>query len=342
MTYAEIQAQIVQRLDQRTDLQQVIYDFSQDRIAYWADFFFYSSDVIDTSITTAAGQVFYNLPSNIWSLNAIRLLIPGSSGSTTTTSQQYTLPTATINVGSTSGFSLAGTISVGGQTISYTGVTLTSFTGCSGGFGVVGSGAIVTQVAPATTLTGDTTLPLAIITVGSTAGFRSSGAVTIGGSTVSYTSLTSTTFNGCVGGLGTFVAGTAVSQLYGTWLSLSKMNYYRMIEVDVTAPNNQAQPSWWSQFNTQFRLYPVPDAAYALECTGNAAPAAPVNDQDTNFWTTDAATLIINATCAEVRNLYLHDQEGAAPYAAATDRERHKLMKLTVNTGNPLIIRDHL
>jgi Tfp pilus assembly protein PilV len=63
----------------------------------------------------------------------------------TTTTSSVTLPAGTISVVSTSGFASGpSTISVGGQTVSYTGVTATSFTGCTGGTGTFASGTTVT------------------------------------------------------------------------------------------------------------------------------------------------------------------------------------------------------
>jgi Tfp pilus assembly protein PilV len=63
----------------------------------------------------------------------------------TTTTSSVTLPAATIPVSSTSGFASGpSTISVGGQTVSYTGLTATSFTGCTGGTGTMSAGTTVT------------------------------------------------------------------------------------------------------------------------------------------------------------------------------------------------------
>lgn len=63
----------------------------------------------------------------------------------TTTTASVTLPASTIAVSSTSGFSAGpSSIMVGGQTVSYTGVTATSFTGCTGGTGTFAAGTTVT------------------------------------------------------------------------------------------------------------------------------------------------------------------------------------------------------
>ncbi len=63
------------------------------------------------------------------------------SAHVTSVTSTVTLPTPTINVGSTTGFAPSGTIyaisSTGPQAITYAGTTATSFTGCSGGTGTL-------------------------------------------------------------------------------------------------------------------------------------------------------------------------------------------------------------
>ena len=66
-----------------------------------------------------------------------------SATATTTTSASVTLPATTINVASTTNFPTSGSITLGGQTVTYTGITGTSFTGCSGGSGTIASGSTV-------------------------------------------------------------------------------------------------------------------------------------------------------------------------------------------------------
>ena len=72
---------------------------------------------------------------------------PGSASTLTVGS--FSFPAASIVVQSTRGFSPSGTIFVtsdaGIQTVTYTGTTTTSFTGCSGGTGSVANSASVTQ-----------------------------------------------------------------------------------------------------------------------------------------------------------------------------------------------------
>ena len=70
----------------------------------------------------------------------------------TTTNGSHTLPQATITVASTSGFPTSGAIWVNTtQYVTYTGVTSTTFTGCSGGTGTITTGSDV-RAAGTTTL----------------------------------------------------------------------------------------------------------------------------------------------------------------------------------------------
>lgn len=67
-------------------------------------------------------------------------------GSTTTTlSEATTLPAATINVASTTGFDSAGVIVINGIRIHYTSKEATKFKGCTGGGGVIPTGTTVVQ-----------------------------------------------------------------------------------------------------------------------------------------------------------------------------------------------------
>jgi hypothetical protein len=61
----------------------------------------------------------------------------------TTLNGIQSLPTATLTVNSTQGFPGAGTLLVGTQIVTYTGITSTTFTGCAGGTGSQASGTTV-------------------------------------------------------------------------------------------------------------------------------------------------------------------------------------------------------
>lgn len=79
----------------------------------------------------------------------VDLTLARGGGPLTRLSSGVTLPVATLAVDSTgavtSAFNAAGTLDVGGQVVTYTGKTLTTFTGCSGGTGVMPTGTVVQQ-----------------------------------------------------------------------------------------------------------------------------------------------------------------------------------------------------
>lgn len=342
MQFSDLQAQIAANLEQRTDLQQVIFNYVANRVQYWQRFFFYSSDVTDTSVTTTPGQYFYNLPNSMRSVLQIRLLIPGNNTTFAVTTATIVLPVSVIPVTTTLGFQPNGTLLIAGQNVQYTGITQNSFTGCSGGTGTVGQGAGVTQIPPVTTTTAPVTLPATSIPVVSTAGFLAAGQLNFGGTQVSYGSTDATDFLTTIGGVaGTYATGTTVQQIYGIWIPLDRQPYKDILNADTLAPPNQAQPSLWAQYGAQIRLYPNPDQAYMLEFTGSEAPAAPVNDSDDNFWTEDAAWLIIYGTCAEIYQAYLQNDEAAGRFRALEQREYKALLKITRNLAEPEEIKFH-
>lgn len=118
--------------------------------AIWTD--------IDSNPTEAKDTTRFNI-SNF----CIRQLDNTSVGMTTTTGVQ-TLPTATINVTSTSGFSTNGSCIIvttnGNQTVTYTGITGTTLTGCSGGTGNTSNGGLVTALANTTPTTTSSAITL--------------------------------------------------------------------------------------------------------------------------------------------------------------------------------------
>jgi hypothetical protein len=154
--------------------------------------------------------------------NAVTTIAAASDGAS--------LPQATINVADTTGFPSSGSFSIilptSAQTITYTGKTSTTFTGCSGGTGTLrGDGDLgrigntVGYFTPASThitpSSDGATLPQATINVAATDAFASSGQVNIatqsnGRQTITYTGKTSNTLTGCTGGTGALHTGDNV------------------------------------------------------------------------------------------------------------------------------------
>lgn len=344
MNYSQLKAQVAGRLEQRIDLDQVIDDYAQDRIAYWSKFFFYSSDVTDDSTFTTPGVSFYPLPNGIRNIQAMRLLIPGAAPVVSTTATNISFGRTTLFVTSTTGFPPSGKFNFGGITYTYTSVTATTFAGCSPELPefVRGTPLVTAYLYPQTITTAAITLPSAAIPVASTAGFPTAGVLSVGGFSITYTSIDATDFLGCYGGAANVPQGAFVQQSTGIWIPLRKYKYADVLESDVLAPSNLSQPWAWVQFNTQFRLYSAPDQVYQLELTGNAAPPPPINDGDDNYWTEDAASLVIASTCGEIKEQYLDDAQGAQRFRAAENRERLALLKISTNIGDPLVLRGHL
>ena len=96
----------------------------------------------------------------------------------------------TITVASTSGFASSGSLYIGTEIITYSGVTGTTFTGCSRGTGSTTAASYVIRTGIAQYVTGVT------INVASTASLTSTGTVVIGNELIGYTGKTSTTLTG--------------------------------------------------------------------------------------------------------------------------------------------------
>src|SRR5271157_1817991 len=120
----------------------------------------------------------------------------------TSTTGTTTLPASTINVSSnpiTAGFSSSGTFTFNrNQVISYTGLTTSSFTGCSGGGVYLANTPVALTVSTTSNTAG--TLPLVTINAASTGGFPPAGSFNIitslGAQTVTYTVISPTSFGG--------------------------------------------------------------------------------------------------------------------------------------------------
>ena len=163
--------------------------------------------ILGYSIVGQSGFDINNMNSFASTVSATTTIAAGSNG--------QTLPQATINVTSTTGFPASGiiwvTTSAGVQTVRYSGTTATTFNNCTGGTGTMSSGTTTTIAAGSNGVA----LPTATINVASTAGFPTSGTIyvitTAGVQTVNYTGTNATQFTGCTGGTGTMNTGNAVS-----------------------------------------------------------------------------------------------------------------------------------
>lgn len=134
-----------------------------------------------------------------------------------------------------------------------------------------------------------------------------------------------------------------VRLLQSVWLPLSRVNWYEQILwVDVVNPPFQSLPAWWATYGQTLRVYPTPGAPYPLELMCNAAVAEPVLPTDENFWTDQAATLIMEATCADICRLFINDEARATQHQWATEREAKTLRDYTGRLRGPMIVQSYL
>ena len=116
-----------------------------------------------------------------------------SSVANTTLTVQISATATTINVATTAGFAASGSLLIEDEIITYSGLTPTTFTGCTRGTG--GTTAVIHNI-----YEGVVQYSTVTITVISTASFSASGFIGIDGEYIKYAGKTSTTFTGCVRG----------------------------------------------------------------------------------------------------------------------------------------------
>ncbi|MBN9299857.1 MAG: IPT/TIG domain-containing protein [Filimonas sp.] len=167
------------------------------------------ANLFPTAMALGADGIFAD---NIQQSTALYTSLAG-----TTVTANGSLPASTITVASTAGFQPQGVLYIPAlnMVLSYTGITATAFTGCTGGAGSITTGMEITGPLQQATISGTQTLPADTITVSATAGYPASGTLYIWSSgsftAVQYTGLTATTFTGCTGGTGTVNEGDAVA-----------------------------------------------------------------------------------------------------------------------------------
>lgn len=122
-----------------------------------------ASTATSTTSLTVAGARWIT---NQWQTRTLQI---SPNTTITAASNGQVLPQATINVNSTAGFPASGSLLVAGQLVTYTGVTVSSFTGCSGGNATLATGnTVVSQNPTFARITANTanTLTIADITTG--------------------------------------------------------------------------------------------------------------------------------------------------------------------------------
>lgn len=108
---------------------------------------------------------------------------------------------------------------------------------------------------------------------------------------------------------------------------------YQQIEEWAVNTSTTGQPTDFAYYNQQLRLYPIPDAVYAIRISGRIRFQALTNEGDTNAWMTDAEPLIRYRAKVDLFENYLFDTANA-------DRQRlweaQALQRLRTETGRRL------
>jgi hypothetical protein len=157
----------------------------------------------------------------------------GTVGTTLTTAVPSATSTANIDVVSTTGFAASGTIVIGSEIITYSGITATSFTGITRGVNAQIYYPIGQHVA-ANNVT---------LTVDDTTSFSPAGTILIGTELISYSGKTLTTFTGCTRG----VQGTIAAAHADNSVIQEATAYYGWGQSASTTTNTQLR--LWSQSN---------------------------------------------------------------------------------------------
>jgi hypothetical protein len=160
-------------------------------------------------------------------------MVAGTIDTTLTAAIPTAASTADIDVVTTTGFAASGTIVIGGEVITYSGVTGTSFTGITRGTNP-GNFYPIGQPVAANNVT---------ITVDSTTDFPPAGIFIIGNELISYTGVSPTTFTGCTRG----ASGTTAAPHADNSIVQNASGYYGWGQSASTTTSTQLR--LWSQIN---------------------------------------------------------------------------------------------
>lgn len=116
----------------------------------------------------------------------------------------------------------------------------------------------------------------------------------------------------------------------GTWEDIiGPVPFARIQSLDTNVPPDRSIPDLWAPFGGQFRVYSTPDQAYPLEVTGDGKIAAPSEETEQNFWTTDAFDLVKFATMASLCENILNEPQRAESLRSSAARKWLALSRTT-------------
>lgn len=114
----------------------------------------------------------------------------------------------------------------------------------------------------------------------------------------------------------------------GARMILSSSSYGEIEAISV-AVGTRGQPTRYAFWGQMLRLYPVPDAVYAVRLSGLFKLPALAADGDQNAWTNEAEDLIRHRAKSILYSQYLRDDANAARAAALEGAARDRLATST-------------
>lgn len=152
----------------------------------------------------------------------------------------------------------------------------------------------------------------------------------------------------------TTVAGTRLYNLPARWEQVNRVQVlngvwvpvHRMPHTVINAEDNLATPLpglpfHWCLYGGQIRIWPC-GGGYNLQLSMNQSPAAPVNDSDVTFWSTDAQSLIINASCELICQEHINDPVRAGSYKTRRIDDENSLNSKTIRAMGGIQVRGRL
>lgn len=112
-------------------------------------------------------------------------------------------------------------------------------------------------------------------------------------------------------------------------IDLEPRQYSELEYLSNNTTTDEGQPTAYAYYGKQLRLYPIPDAAYAVRISGVFPLADLSATADTNAWMTDAEALIRSRAKRELLTHVIRDAEGAAAMAQAESEELQSLIQAT-------------
>lgn len=116
-------------------------------------------------------------------------------------------------------------------------------------------------------------------------------------------------------------------------IDLEPRQYSELEYLSNNSTNDEGQPTAYAYYAKQLRLYPIPDAAYAVRISGVFSLSELSATADTNAWMVDAEALIRSRAKRELLTHVIRDAEGAAAMAQAEAEELQSLTQATNARG---------